>query len=105
MSSTPGGELGTRGISQRQWRASQDPRWSAWLRKRGGARVAYYWAVRKDLILLLFANPKNVMADLSLGQIGRRYKFRSRRFRNVRASGRRIRVIVLSAAEFGNWFG
>ena len=31
-------------------------------RKRGGARVIYYWAVRKDLILLLYAYPKNVSA-------------------------------------------
>jgi hypothetical protein len=33
--------------------------------KRGGARVIYYWAVRKDLILLLYAYPKNVSADLT----------------------------------------
>jgi hypothetical protein len=33
--------------------------------KRGGARVIYYWAVRKDLILLLYAYPKSVSADLT----------------------------------------
>jgi len=33
--------------------------------KRGGARIIYYWAVRKDLILLLYAYPKNVSADLT----------------------------------------
>lgn len=33
--------------------------------KSGGARVIYYWAVRRDLILLLYAYPKNVRADLT----------------------------------------
>jgi len=33
--------------------------------KSGGARVIYYWAVRRDVILLLIAYPKNVMADLT----------------------------------------
>lgn len=33
--------------------------------KRGGARVIYYWAVRKDLILLLYAYPKNASAGLT----------------------------------------
>ena len=37
--------------------------------KRGGARVIYYWAVRKDLILLLYAYPKNVSADLTPKQV------------------------------------
>jgi len=37
--------------------------------KRGGARVIYYWAVRRDLILLLYAYPKNVSADLTLKQV------------------------------------
>ena len=37
--------------------------------KRGGARVIYYWAVRKDLILLLYVYPKIVQADLSRTQI------------------------------------
>ena len=37
--------------------------------KRGGARVIYYWAVRKHLILLLFAYPKNVSADLTPKQV------------------------------------
>ena len=37
--------------------------------KRGGARVIYYWAVRKDVILLLFAYPKNVWADLAPKQL------------------------------------
>jgi hypothetical protein len=37
--------------------------------KRAGARVIYYWAVRRDLILLLFAYPKNVSADLAPKQL------------------------------------
>jgi hypothetical protein len=37
--------------------------------KRGGARVIYYWAVRKDLILLLYAYSKNVSADLTPRQV------------------------------------
>jgi hypothetical protein len=28
--------------------------------KSGGAQVIYYWAVRRDVILLLYAYPKNV---------------------------------------------
>lgn len=36
--------------------------------KSSGARVIYYWAVRKDLILLLFVFPKNVAANLSARQ-------------------------------------
>jgi dihydrodipicolinate synthase/N-acetylneuraminate lyase len=31
--------------------------------------VIYYWAVRSDLILLLYAYPKNVTADLSPKQV------------------------------------
>ncbi len=37
--------------------------------KRGGARVIYYWAVRRDVILLLYAYPKNVAADLTPKQV------------------------------------
>ena len=37
--------------------------------KSGGARVIYYWAVRRDVILLLYAYPKNVRADLTPKQI------------------------------------
>ena len=37
--------------------------------KSGGARVIYYWAVRRDVILLLYAYPKNVTADLTPKQI------------------------------------
>ena len=37
--------------------------------KRGGARVIYYWAVRRDLILLLYAYPKSVVGDLTPKQV------------------------------------
>jgi len=37
--------------------------------KRGGVRVIYYWALRRDLLLLLFAYPKNVTADLTPQQV------------------------------------
>ena len=37
--------------------------------KSGGARVIYYWAVRRNIILLLFAYPKNVTADLTPRQV------------------------------------
>jgi len=37
--------------------------------KSGGARVIYYWAARRDLILLLFAYPKNVTAGLTPKQV------------------------------------
>jgi hypothetical protein len=33
--------------------------------KSGGARVIYYWAVRRDVILMLFAYSKNVADDLT----------------------------------------
>ena len=35
----------------------------------GGARVIYYWAVRKDMILLLFAYRKSEAADLTPKQV------------------------------------
>jgi hypothetical protein len=37
--------------------------------KSGGARVIYYWAVRRGVILLLYAYPKNVAADLTPKQV------------------------------------
>ncbi len=37
--------------------------------KRGGARVIYYWAVRKDIVPLLYAYAKNVSADLTPKQV------------------------------------
>jgi hypothetical protein len=37
--------------------------------KRGGARVIYYWAFRKDIILLLYAYPKNVSVNLTPKQV------------------------------------
>lgn len=37
--------------------------------KSAGARVIYYWAVRKDVILLLYAYAKNRAADLTPKQV------------------------------------
>lgn len=37
--------------------------------RRGGARVIYYWAVRRGVILLLYAYSKNAAADLTPKQI------------------------------------
>ena len=37
--------------------------------KRGGARVIYYWAVRRNVILLLFAYAKNELAGLTPKQV------------------------------------
>ena len=50
--------------------------------KRGGARVIYYWAVRKDLILLLFAYPKNESADLTPRQVAQLAKLVKEEFRD-----------------------
>jgi RelE toxin of RelE / RelB toxin-antitoxin system len=37
--------------------------------KSGGARVIYYWAVGRDMIVLLYAYPKIVAADLTPRQV------------------------------------
>jgi putative transcriptional regulator len=37
--------------------------------KRGGARIICYWAMRSDLILLLYAFRKNATADLTPNQV------------------------------------
>jgi hypothetical protein len=50
--------------------------------KRGGARVIYYWAVRRDLILLLYAYPKNVSSDLTQKQVAQLAKVVKEEFRD-----------------------
>ena len=50
--------------------------------KRGGARVIYYWAVRKDLILMLFAYPKSESADLTPKQVAQLAKVVKEEFRD-----------------------
>lgn len=37
--------------------------------KRGGARIIYYWAVRRDKILMLFMYEKNDQSDLTPDQL------------------------------------
>lgn len=51
--------------------------------KRGGARVIYYWAVRRDLILLLCAYPKSMTADLSPKQVAKLAKAVKEEFGNA----------------------
>ena len=48
--------------------------------KSGGARVIYYWAVRRDVILLLYAYPKNEAADLTPKQVSQLAKVVKREF-------------------------
>jgi mRNA-degrading endonuclease RelE of RelBE toxin-antitoxin system len=44
-------------------------RWGAKGRgKSGGVRIIYYWAVRRDQILLLYLFPKNMAEDLTAKQ-------------------------------------
>ncbi len=50
--------------------------------KRGGARVIYYWAARKDLILLLYAYTKNASADLTPKQAAQLAKVVKEEFGN-----------------------
>jgi hypothetical protein len=50
--------------------------------KRGGARVIYYWAIRRDLILLLCAYPKGVSADLTPKQAAQLAKVAKQEFRD-----------------------
>jgi hypothetical protein len=50
--------------------------------QRGGVRVIYYWAVRKDVILLLYAYAKNVLADLTPRQVAQLAKVVKEEFRN-----------------------
>ena len=50
--------------------------------KSGGARVIYYWAMRRDLILLLFMYPKNAASDLTPKQIAMLAKVVKEEFRH-----------------------
>ncbi len=50
--------------------------------KRGGVRVIYYWAVRKDLILLLYAYRKSEAADLTPKQVTQLAKVVQQEFRD-----------------------
>jgi hypothetical protein len=54
--------------------------------KSGGARVIYYWAVRKDVILLLYAYPKNVAADLTPKQVSQLAKVVKEEFGSEKAN-------------------
>ena len=54
--------------------------------KSGGARVIYYWAVRRDVILLLYAYPKNVAADLTPKQVSQLARVVNKEFGDERAN-------------------
>ena len=48
----------------------QKVRWKAEGRgKRGGVRVIYFWAVKRDIILFLDVYPKNVKSDLTRDEL------------------------------------
>lgn len=38
--------------------------------KRGGVRVIYYWAVRRDILVMLYAYAKNEQENLTPDQLG-----------------------------------
>lgn len=50
--------------------------------KRGGARIIYYWAVRKHLILLLHAYAKSTSSDLTPKQVAQLAKSAKEEFRD-----------------------
>ena len=50
--------------------------------KSGGALVIYYWAVGKDVIVMLYAYPKNVTADLTARQVSQLAKVVKEEFGN-----------------------
>ena len=53
---------GSGGLRKLRWSASGHG-------KRGGARVIYYWFVSPEVILMLFAYPKNERDDLTPEQL------------------------------------
>ena len=54
--------------------------------KSGGARVIYYWAVRRDLILLLYAYPKSAATDLTPKQVSQLAKVVKEEFGSEKAN-------------------
>lgn len=50
--------------------------------KSGGIRTIYYWAVAQDRILMVYAYPKNEMADLSNRQLVELAKVAKKEFDN-----------------------
>lgn len=52
--------------------------------KSGGARIIYYWAVRREVILLLYAYHKNVADNLTAKQTAQLAKAVKEEFRNER---------------------
>jgi len=50
--------------------------------KRGGIRTIYYWAAAQDRMLMVYAYPKNEMADLSGRQLAELAKVAKKEFEN-----------------------
>ena len=48
--------------------------------KSGGIRTIYYWAVAQDRILMVYAYPKNEMADLTKKQLAELAKVAKKEF-------------------------
>jgi hypothetical protein len=53
--------------------------------KSGGARVIYYWAVRRDVIMLLYAYKKSAVANLTPKQVSQLAKIVKEEFGNEEA--------------------
>ena len=53
---------GSGGLRKARWRSSGRG-------KQGGCRYIYYWSKDKNVILMLFMYPKNVIDDLSVEQL------------------------------------
>ncbi len=50
--------------------------------RKGGARIIYYWATRRNWILLLYAYPKNVVENLTVKQLSQLAKAVKEEFGN-----------------------
>ena len=50
--------------------------------KSGGIRTIYYWAVAQDQMLMVYAYPKNEMADLTDKQLAELAKVAKKEFEN-----------------------
>lgn len=50
--------------------------------KSGGIRTIYYWAVAHDQVLMVYAYPKNEMADLTDKQLAELAKVAKKEFEN-----------------------
>jgi len=70
------------GLRESRTRCPHQRRWWNTRGKSGGARVIYYWAMRKDVIVLLYAYPKNAAANLTAKQVAQIAKVVKEEFGN-----------------------